>query len=425
MSTRIVLIGAGSSVFSYNSILDASNLEVLQGCNLVLHDINEKKLNKIGALAEMIIERTDSTLEVELAPDRADALFDADFVLLSIAIDRMNRWQIDWEIPFNHGIKQVLGENGGLGGLFHTMRNIPPVLAICNDIENYCPDALLMNYTNPVSRLCLAINRYTNVNVVGLCHEVEDQLRNLSNIMGVPRSLLEAVSAGLNHFSWFKNLSLTNGDDAYPFLDEALQVNRGFQPLCQAIYNRFGLYPSTDDNHIGEYLAYAWQACPEEIRGLNWINRMRENRIKNWQKIHKLIESEEPLNVTGKLSGERAMNIIGGIISNSGHIELQANLPNKGQIPNLPKEAIVETPAIVNRNGVSPITVGDLPEGIAALVNIQILVQELAVEAGVSGDKDLALQAALADPVVHDMDAGKRAFEDLMEAHVDLLPQFS
>jgi alpha-galactosidase len=152
---------------------------------------------------------------------------------------------------------------------------------------------------------------------------------------------------------------------------------------------------------------------------------MRENRIKNWQKIHKFIESEEPLNVTGKFSGERAMNIIGGIISNSGHMELQANLPNKGQIPNLPKGAIVETPAIVNNNGVSPVTVGDLPEGIAALVNIQILIQELAVEAGVSGDKDLALQAALADPVVHDVEAGKKAFEDLMKAHVDLLPQFS
>jgi alpha-galactosidase len=191
------------------------------------------------------------------------------------------------------------------------------------------------------------------------------------------------------------------------------------------MYNRFGLYPSTDDNHIGEYLAYAWQACSEEVRGLNWINRMRENGIKNWQEINSLIESEEPFNVTGKLSGERAMNIIGGIISNSGHMELQANLPNEGQIPNLPEGAIVETPALVNSKGVSPVSVDDLPEGIAALVNIQILVQELAVEAGVSGDRDLALQAVLADPVVHDMEAGKKVFEDLMKAHADLLHQFS
>ncbi len=425
MSPRIVLVGAGSSVFAYNSILDASNLEVLQGSNLVLHDIDEKKLNKIGVLAEKIIETTESTIEVELSPDRADALDDADFVILSIAIDRMNRWKIDWEIPFKHGIKQVLGENGGPGGLFHTMRNIPPVLAICNDIEEYCPDALLINYTNPVSRLCLAISRYTNVKVVGLCHEVESQLRHLSKILGVPRSLLNAISAGLNHLSWFKNLRLTNGEDVYPLLDEVLQNNRGFQPLCQAMYNRFGLYPSTDDNHIGEYLAYAWQACRDEVRGLNWINKMRENGIKNWQKINSLIESEEPLNFTGKFSGERAMNIIGGIISNSGHIELQANLPNEGQIQNLLEGAIVETPALVNHNGISPVMVGDLPEGLAALCNIQILVQELAVEAGVSGDRDLALQAILVDPVVHDMEAGKRAFEYLMEAHVDLLPQFS
>jgi alpha-galactosidase len=425
MTLRIVLIGAGSSVFGYNSVLDAANIEALQGANLVLHDIDEGRLEKMGALAERIVEATGSGIEVERTADREDALVDADFVVLSIAVDRMNRWRMDWEIPFNLGIKQVIGENGGPGGLFHTMRNIPPVLAICSDMEDYCPDALLLNYTNPVPRLCLAIDRYTDIKVVGLCHEVEGQLKRLSKIMGVPKSLLDGVSCGLNHFSWFKHLRLTNGDDAYPLLDDALMNNPGFQPLCRALYNKFGLYPSTDDNHAGEYLAYAWQACPEKARGFNWIDRIVEHGERSWKKINEITKGEGPLDVKGKFSGERAMRIIGGIVSNSHHREPQVNLPNEGQIPNLLNGAIVETPAFVDSSGITPIDVGELPEGLAALCNIQTLVSDLVVEAGFHGDKDLALQAILADPVVHDLEAGKKAFKALMEAHADLLPQFT
>ncbi|MBC8224862.1 alpha-glucosidase/alpha-galactosidase [Candidatus Bathyarchaeota archaeon] len=425
MTPRIVLIGAGSSVFGYNSVLDASNIEALCRANLILYDIDEAKLEKMGSLAERIVEVTGSGIEVEWTADREDALADADFVVLSIAVDRMNRWRMDWEIPFNLGIKQVIGENGGPGGLFHTMRNIPPVLAICSDMEDCCPDALLLNYTNPVPRLCLAIDRYTDIKVVGLCHEVEGQLERLSKIIGVPKSLLDGVSAGLNHFSWFKHLRLTNGDDAYPLLDDALEKTPGFQPLCRALYNKFGLYPSTDDNHAGEYLAYAWQACPDEARGFNWIDRMEEHGERNWRKINGIIKGDEPLDVKGRFSGERMMHIIGGIVSNSRHTELQANLPNDGQIPNLLDGAIVETPAFVDSSGINPIGVGELPEGLAALCNIQTLVTDLVVEAGVHGDNDLALQAILADPVVHDLEAGKKAFKALMEAHADLLPQFT
>jgi alpha-galactosidase len=425
MTPRIVLIGAGSSVFGYNSVLDAANIDALQGSNLILHDIDEARLEKMSSLAKRIVDATGCGIEVEWTADREDALADADFVVLSIAVDRMNRWRMDWEVPFKLGIKQVIGENGGPGGLFHTMRNIPPVLGICSDMEDICPEALLLNYTNPVPRLCLAIDRYTDITVVGLCHEVEGQMKRLSEIMGVPKSLLDGVSAGLNHFSWFKHLRLTNGEDAYPLLDDALEKTPSFQPLCRAIYQRFGLYPSTDDNHLGEYLAYAWQACLEEDRGLNWIERMAEHGDRNWRRINGIIEGEEPIDVKGRFSGERVMHIIGGIVSNSRHMEIQANLPNAGQVSNLLEGAIVETPALVDRSGIKPISIGELPEGLAALCNIQTLVMELAVEAGVQGDKDLALQAVLADPVVHDLEAGRKAFKALMEAHRDLLPQFT
>jgi alpha-galactosidase len=191
------------------------------------------------------------------------------------------------------------------------------------------------------------------------------------------------------------------------------------------MYDRFGLYPSTDDNHMGEYLAYAWEACPEESRGLNWIDRMERSGQAKWEYVNRLINGEEPLDVKGRLSGERVMHIIAGIVSNSRHLEYQVNLPNEGQVSNLIEGAVVESPAVIDSGGVNPVQVGPMSEGLAALCNIQILVQELAVEAAVHGDRELALQAVLADPVVQDLDEGKRAFSELMEAHADLLPQFT
>jgi alpha-galactosidase len=414
---RIVLIGAGSSEFGFNSVLDASNIGALSSCSLVLHDIDEGRLGPMAALASRVVQEAGSGVEVEATTDREEALAGANFVVLSIAVDRMSRWRMDWEIPFRHGIRQVMGENGGPGGLFHTLRNVPPVLEICGDMEDLCPDALLFNYTNPVPRLCLAIERYTDVTVVGLCHEVELQMRRLSKVMGVPASLLDGVSAGLNHFSWFTELRLTDGEDAYPLLDDGLgEVEPGFQ--------RFGLYPSTDDNHLGEYLAYAYEVCTEESRGLRWIERMEEAGAEKWLKVRRLIEGEEALDVRGRLSGERVMPIIAGIVSNSRHVELQVNTPNGGQVANLMEGAIVESPAVVDSSGVHPVHVGELPDGLAALCNIQVLIQDLAVEAAVHGDRGLALQAVLVDPVVQDLDSAKAAFEELMEAHADALPQF-
>ena len=424
MGHRIVLVGAGSASFGYNSILDAVNLPGLRGANLVLHDIEETRLHKMAGLADKMNEAISADLEIEETTDRAKALEGAEFVILSIAIDRMRRWRLDWEIPYKHGIKQVIGENGGPGGLFHTMRMVPPILEICHDIELHCPNALLLNYTNPVSRLCLAISRYTQVKTVGLCHEVEHQMQRLAPIIGVPTMLLDATSTGLNHFSWFKELKLKNGEDAYPHLERGLGEKKGFQPLCRALYKKFGLYPSTDDNHAGEYLAYAWEACLPEDRGFNWIDRMEVQGRETWENINRLIDGKEKLNVKNELSGERAMRIIEGIIKNSGHIELQVNLPNEGQVPNLLPDAVVETPAMINRSGVHPIHVGELPEGLAALCNIQILVQNLAVEAAVHGDKKKALQAVLVDPVVQDNMAAEKAFNELFEAHKNLLPQF-
>ena len=421
---KITLVGAGSSVFGYNSVLDAVNIPALRGTELVLHDIDDERLDTMAGLAERMNTEMGDPLTVSSTLDQGDALDDADYVLMAIEVDRMNRWRQDWQIPFDNGIKQVIGENGGPGGLFHTWRNLPPVLDIAYKMEDVCPDAWLLNYTNPVPRLCLAVSRYTSIKSVGLCHEVEHQLQRLAPLMGIPESLIDVVSAGLNHFSWYKELKLTDGTDAYPMLDDALKNQKSFQPLCRAMYHQFGLYPSTDDNHMGEYLAHAWSATPERDRGFNWIDRMETEGNKTWLRTKSIIEGKTPLDIKGKRSGERAMHIIAGMMTNSNHTELQVNLPNKGQISNLITDAIVETPAVITKGRIQPIDVGDMPEGLAALLNIQIMVQSVAVEAGVSGNMEKAKQALLVDPVVEDNDSALKSFDELMKLHADLLPQF-
>jgi alpha-galactosidase len=421
---KITLVGAGSSVFGYNSVLDAVNIPALTGSELVLHDIDGSRLETMTGLAERMNTEMGDPLTVTSTLDQGEALDDADYVLMAIEVDRMNRWRQDWQIPFDNGIKQVIGENGGPGGLFHTWRNLPPVLDVAHKMEDMCKDAWLLNYTNPVPRLCLAVSRYTSIKTVGLCHEVEHQLQRIAPLMGIPESLIEVTSAGLNHFSWYKELKLTDGTDAYPMLDEALKNNRNFQPLCKAMYNQFGLFPSTDDNHMGEYLALAWNATLERDRGINWIDRMEAEGEENWLRTKSIIEGKIPIDIKGKLSGERAIHIIAGIMTNSKHVELQVNLPNKGQISNLIQDAIIETPAIINKNGIQPIDVGKMPEGLAALLNIQIMVQSVAVEAGVTGDLNKAKQALLVDPVVEDNAPALKSFDELMKVHADLLPQF-
>jgi len=272
--TKIVLIGAGSSSFGLFSLCDAVNTPALRGSNLVLVDIDAKKLRVMRKLADLMNKKTGARLKIEHTVDRKEALPGAKFIVMSIAVDRMNRWRMDWEIPFKHGIRQVIGENGGPGGLAHTLRNVPIFMEICRDIEDLCPDALLINYTNPLSRLCLAISRYSRVKVVGLCHELKNQLPKLSEILEVGSDELDAMSAGLNHFAWILDLRFkSRGEDAYPLLREKLRsYNPSFQPLCRELFDKFGLYPCTDDNHVGEYVPYGWDKCPEGSRGLNWIS---------------------------------------------------------------------------------------------------------------------------------------------------------
>ena len=424
-ATKIVLIGAGSASFGLGTIGDIINTPGLSGSTVALVDINSEALETIAGLAGKMNKAAGSGLTIEHTTDRTRALPDAEFVIVSIAVRREELWKLDFQVPLKHGIKQVMGENGGPGGLFHSMRNIPILLDICRDVERLCPNALVLSFTNPVPRLCMAVNRYTDVNIVGLCHGIGGELDRLSRVMGVDCANLDAKAAGLNHFTWILDLRFADtGEDAYPLLVERLKdCDPDFEPLSRKMFDTFGCYPSPGDGHIGEYLPYAHEYCGFKGYDFEGGARYREQM---WERIGKLVTGEEPITeLLNRRSGERAIDIIAGVLSDSNHLELAVNIPNDGYIPNLPQDAIVEAPAIISSMGVRGFPIGPLPDGIAALCSAQVGVQSLVVEAGVTGSRDIALQALLADPVVHSVEAAEKTLDELLALEADYLPQFT
>lgn len=422
--TKVVIIGAGSASFGLGMLRDAVNTPELRGSIISLVDTDARALEAVSTLARKMNEESGAGIRIEHATDRTQALPDAQFVVISIAVRRNELWKFDWEVPIKHGVKHTLGENGGPGGLFHSMRNIPIILDICRDIERFCPHALVLNFTNPVPRVCMAIDRYSSVNAVGLCHGIGGQLGNLARVMSVSHDNLTCKAAGLNHFTWILDLRFEDsGRDAYPDLRRSLHdYAPEFQPLSRKLFETFGFYPSPGDDHIGEYLPYATEYCP--MHGYDFEAAERY-KIETWERIGRMVRGEEPVtDLISRRSGERAFDIIGGILTDSNHSELAVNIRNDGLISNLPQDAIVEVPAVVGSHGIAGVDIGKLPIGIAALCRTQIGVQELVVEAAVTGDRRTALQALLADPVVGSFDAAEKILDELLALEAGYLPQF-
>ena len=430
--TKIVLIGAGSVSFGSGTLCDLfAAREELNGSTIALVDIDPEALQVMTQVARRLNEATGRPFVIEASTDRCKVLPDAQFVIIAIAVRRNELWRLDFEIPLKHGVKQVMGENGGPGGLFHAMRNIPIVLDICRDIERLCPDALVLNFTNPEGRICLAANRYTDLQFVGLCHGIGMAQTVIGHTLDLPVETLDPKAAGLNHFTWILDLRRTNtGEDLYPAFKRAIaektdqveeKVSWSIQ-LCGYLMEKFGYWPSPSDDHVGEYLAYAWESCGLEGYDFDAADRWGETL---WQQLQRSASGEEPVDsLLQRRSGERAVPIIVGMLGNTHQYELAVNLPNEGLIPNLPSWAIVEVPATVDATGVHGVCVGPLPEPIAAMCRTQIAVIDRLVEAAVHGDRDVALQALLLDPVVNGISQAEAILDELLEVHKDYLPQF-
>lgn len=433
---KIVLIGAASASFGPNMLSDAVLTPGISGSDLVLVDLDAARLQTMEAYARKLNEVTGAGIHISATTERSQALPEADFVITSFAIRRNELWKRDFEIPAKYGIKQVLGENGGPGGLSHALRNIPVLLAIAHDMERLCPNAWLLNFSNPESRLCLAVSRYTGLRFAGLCHGIGDGYHSISRLTGVPPDDIEGIAAGLNHFAWFQSIQRrSTGEDLYPLLRQAEpEYDAGYEPLTRRLFHLYGQYPHPSDNHIGEYLGYAWEFCGTRGYDFEAAEMVRAER---WRRVLAVVHGEmqvalpdhphHPVNepvIILRNSGEFAWQIIAAILADKPRLVEAVNIRNNGALTGLPDWAVVEIPAYASANGLNGLHIGALPAGITALLSNQVQVQSLVVDAAVLGRRDLALQALLVDPVIPSFEAADKLLDELLATHAAYLPQF-
>ena len=425
--TKIVLVGAGSIQFGAQLLGDIFQSRVLDDAEIVLNDINQGAVEKTRQLAQDYIDTNGLNQKVKVEIDLEKALKGASFVVIMIEIgDRFKLWDMDWKIPQQFGIQQVYGENGGPGGLFHSLRIIPAILEICQKVSDVAPEATVFNFSNPMSRICTTIHRkYPQLKFIGMCHEIASLERHLPDILEQPRENIFYRAGGLNHFSVLSTIKyVDSGRDAYddvrknapayfaqkPGYSEILATARSTgtnvetegwmnidlshikevrnwsdRRLFALILRHFGVFPITTDSHFGEYIGWAYDVS--DHRGiLDFYTYYRNFLGKGKAKITDEIR-------------ERIVPIIEGILTDNQYEEAAVNIPNNGYIRNLPDWIVVEVPAVVDGTGIHGVST-DLPVGMRALLTNQIGIHDLTAEAVLGKSKDLVIQALLADPVV-------------------------
>ena len=458
---KIVIIGAGSAVFGQRAISAILRSERLRGSELYLVDVDEGPLELMTRLAELMNREWGSGATIRSTTDRRTALPGADFVIVSVQVGpREEVWEKDWRIPLEYGIRQPYAENSGPGGLAHTARNLPLIIDIARDMEALCPDALYMNYVNPLIRLTLGIERYTAIKSVGMCHQllwgyamamalvgdrygvdVPPDVKIDTNhehrhfrepLMAAGIKHLDIKAAGINHFSWVYDIrDKDTGEDLYPLIRERWMSveRRDFEPLSRDMFEIYGLMPTPSDSHLCEFLPFVHDPIkkPWERYGLHtqsWKGNHRR-RAERRELAQRIVDGKEPVEQLRNLRSEGVPEIIEGAHFNLNTYIHQLNIPNDGLIPNLPADAIVEVPGTSAGLGIRGLSMPALPEPIAELCRRELAYSSIVVEACYHGDRDLALQALLLDPTVNDIESARDVLDHFLTEFKQYLPQFS
>ncbi len=458
---KIVYIGAGSAVFGLKALSSIFRSERLHGAELGLVDIDEPGLETMTRLAEVMNREWGAQISIHSTTRRREVLPDADFVIVSVQVGpREEVWEKDWRIPFEHGLRQPYAENSGPGAFAHTARNLPLMIDIARDMEELCPDAWYLNFTNPLIRLTWAVHRYSQVKVVGLCHQllwgyaiamailadrygvfipegfnVHTSYENkpyLGPVMEAGYKHLDIKAAGLNHFSWIYDIrDRETGENLYPALRERWLdgYRRDFEPLSREMFEIFGLMPTPGDAHLCEFLPWTHDpiAKPWEKYNLTLqsFDGNRQRRAHRRAIAEEIIRGERSVEELRNLRSEGIPEIIEGVTFNDNAYHHQLNLPNDGLIPNLPDDAIVEVPGVISGLGIRGFNMPPLPEAIAELCRRELVYSSLVVDACYHGDKDLALQALLFDPMMNDIDRARAILDDFIVEFAAYLPQFT
>ena len=432
-------MGAGSSVFARNVIGDCLSTEALREATFALYDINGERLEQSKLILEAIRKEKGGYGKIECylgVENRKDALRGANFVVNAIQVGGYEPCTvIDFEIPKKYGLRQTIADTLGIGGIMRGLRTIPVMQEFANDMEEVCPDAWLLNYTNPMAMLAGYMQRYTGVKTVGLCHSVQVCSSHLLTQLGMEDKLegRKELIAGINHMAWLLEIKDKNGIDLYPEI-KARALEKQLDPECKDkvrldYIKHFGYYCTESSEHNSEYnMFYIKSKYPELIERYNipldeYPRRCIRN-IESWQGEYKLLLENGAKE--HKRSHEYASRIMESITTGNPY-QIGGNVLNKGLIDNLPAEACVEVPCLVNGQGIHPCHVGALPVQCAAMNMTNINVQLLTIEAAKTLKKDHIYQAAMLDPHTGselDIDTIKKMVDELIEAHGDYLPKY-
>jgi alpha-galactosidase len=456
MTKKIVLVGAGSAMFTQGLVADLILSPDLGPWELGLVDIAPQALETAQGLSRRMVEAKEADIAISASTDRHDILPGADAVVMTVGVGGRRGWEKDVFIPRKYGIYQPVGDSVMPGGISRAMRMIPALVDIARDVMELCPDALCINYSNPMTANCWAIRKATDLPVVGLCHGVFHVERQLAAFIGAPPGEVTSLFVGLNHLTFIFDLRW-RGRDAWPLVRARLAEERGQShdlekvaqgfpemgatsesfkgadnPFSWSLFETYGAYPAVNDRHVSEFFP---ERFPEgryhggKTLGVDAFSF--EGTVAWGDEIYEDMQAqalgEKPLDeqIFERAEGEheQLLNILRSIECDERRV-FSANLPNCGAVPNLPYEAILELPAAATATGLRPLQIHDFPDPLAAIINRKLTAASLTVEAALTGDRGLFVEALLADGAVSDPEVARRMGSELLEAHRQHLPNF-
>jgi alpha-galactosidase len=428
---RVALLGAGSVVFAKALIGDILSVPELAGpaTTVALMDIDTERLEAAEVMAGRVAAAVGAAPRIEATLERRAALDGAGYVVTMFQVGGYHPATVtDFEVPKRFGLRQTIGDTVGIGGIMRGLRTIPVLLDLCRDMEELCPDAVLLQYVNPMAILCRAVDRATSVRCVGLCHSVQGTAGDLAADLGVPVDELDFVCAGINHLAFYLELRHL-GRDVYPDLRRVLEDGRApdWNRVRYEVFRRFGYFCTESSEHLAEYVPWFIKGGRDDLIDefnvpLDEYPRRCEAQLVEWEELRRSLADGDPVTVAP--TNEYGAGIIRAL-EGGGPFTFNGNVANRGLIDNLPPDCCVEVPCVADENGITPQPVGALPHQLAALIQTNVNVQELTVEAALSGRRDHVDHAAMLDPHT----AAELSLEEihelvdaLLEAHGDLVP---
>ena len=433
---KISFLGAGSTVFAKNLIGDILSFPELADCTLSLHDIDESRLRTSEVVAHRVAEALDAHPTIEATLDRRASLEGADYAIGMFQIGGYKpATVIDFEIPKKYGLRQTIGDTLGIGGIMRALRTIPVMLDMCRDMEEVSqPHITFLNYVNPMAMNCWAVFRASPIHTVGLCHSVQGTAEQLARDIGVPIEEINFVCAGINHMAFylrFERKTPEGYEDLYPRIQQVIDEGRvpDWNRVRYEALQRLGYFVTESSEHFAEYVPwFIKRDRPDLISRFNIpldeYPRRCERQIAAWETMREHLERGEGIEV--RRSKEYGSLIIHSMETGVPRV-INGTVPNFGLIDNLPQGCAVEVPILVDKNGLQPTRIGALPPQLAALIRTNVNVQELTVEAALSGKREYIYHAAMLDPHTAaelDLDQIHALVDELIAAHGEWLPTY-